>query len=540
MKSKILLTLFLTAFLLSLSLASAITFTQNISSIGVTVSNSTIQSPNGNTTAPTIFLEEGQSIAVGYSINDQTVTFTATPNYYYVKLGKIYSGNAVISNGTANQTVPINILKTFCTDGAVNTSDLELEVDITNNGEGEDETNWLIFDDIEVEVKFKNNKDLDLDDVTIELGLFEKNSGSDVSDDLEWTSDDEEKADVGDVDKDEKAEHTFEFKVSGDIEPGDYLLMIKAYTDSGDVCLDSSDLSGEYFEEISIERESDDERQIVLDDISVEPSNSVCGGEVLVSAKAYNIGTEDQDAVKVILYNKELGLDMEYVITDFDMDDDAKPVEFTFSVPKNATEKTYVLSLYSMYDYDEDDDEEETYPDSAFGENSKIFKADLKVEGNCPGSQILNASLNASLSDETPKPRVGGQVIIEAKITNTGTNTTTYTIDVTGNSAWSQATIDPKTVTLNPGESDTVKIYLDVSKDAEAGEKEFTIKASYGTQATEQRVKLTLEKGFTTQAIVEYVKTNWFIYVIVLVNLIIIIAIIVVIAKMVSARKAAA
>ena len=69
-------------------------------------------------------------------------------------------------------------------------------------------------------------------------------------------------------------------------------------------------------------------------------------------------------------------------------------------------------------------------------------------------------------------------------------------------------------------------------KDVE-GDKEFTIKATYGEQVTEQKVALAIEKRAVTQdLIINHLKENWFIYVIAAINIILIIAIIAVVRSM--------
>ena len=91
---------------------------------------------------------------------------------------------------------------------------------------------------------------------------------------------------------------------------------------------------------------------------------------------------------------------------------------------------------------------------------------------------------------------------------------------------------------MAPGESKTVSIILRVNDDA-SGENEFTIKANYNGQVTEQPVILTVglsSGGQTTDLgpFVQHISDNWFIYLIIIVNLILIIAIILVVRRMLS------
>ena len=71
--------------------------------------------------------------------------------------------------------------------------------------------------------------------------------------------------------------------------------------------------------------------------------------------------------------------------------------------------------------------------------------------------------------------------------------------------------------------------------------KNFEIKASYDDQITEQGIALAIQEkqDIGADKIVEHLKTNWFIYAIVIVNLILIIAIISVVKRMVGTPASA-
>ena len=131
-------------------------------------------------------------------------------------------------------------------------------------------------------------------------------------------------------------------------------------------------------------------------------------------------------------------------------------------------------------------------------------------------------------------------MVVNSVLKNTGDVKTTYTVSVFGNSEWSSLnSLDPQTFTLTPGESKDVNIVLNVKPDAQ-GEKEFTIKASYDGQESEQKVALSVISSATQQVpltpFIENIRANWFIYLIILVNIILIIAIILVIRSMISPR----
>ena len=442
-------------------------------------------------------------------------------------------------------------VESFCEYGTVGDEYLKIKkVKIRNRGEGTDSDNnkWFLLDRIEIEVQLKNDNNYDIDDIIFELGLFKKGSDANIIDEMFWISEDDEEYEAGDIEEegeDDELEHTFEFIINPEeVEDGKYYLKIKAYAEGyeDEVCVDhSSDLAdsdfgsdSEYYAEINIELEDEnDGRAIIVDVYELSsPIEVSCDTEVRIEVDVWNIGDKDQEQVNVNLFNTELGIDLNYVTRD-DLDKgDKEEIDFTFTVPKDAEEKTYFLEFRTHYDYDDKKDK--------YKESSETFNTLLKVKGNC---QIPTAvKITAELDSETPEAIAGKQVIIKATIENTGEETTTYTISVFGNSAWSSlSAIDPQEVTIEAGESENV--YLNLILDSEAqGDKEFTIKATYDDQTTEQEVLLSIEQptaGVTGAVVSEHVRENWFVYLIAIINIILIIAIIAVIKSMATSRPTA-
>jgi len=436
----------------------------------------------------------------------------------------------------------------FCNngDGAIGDQELKIsKVKITNRGPSEDgeDNKWFPLDTIEVEVELENNGDEEIEDIIFEFGLFEQGSSTNLAEDMLWISEDDEEIEIGDIEEkgeDDELKHTFEFRVNPeDLDKGNYIFKIKAYSDDLDednVCVDySDDLSDNdfgdsiYYAEIDINKEKEnDERPVVVDVEELNNLEAFCDTEVSLVVDIWNIGDEDQEQVKVTLFNEDLGIDMDYVLRGgLDEGDDKEEIEFVFKIPKDAEEKEYLLDFQTYYDYDEDDD--------TFDERSKIFRTSLKVEGNC-AFETSEPQITAELDPETPDAIAGEQVIIKTTIRNTGNETITYIISVSGNSAWSSLNaIDSKEITLEAGESEDVDIILDLDDDAQ-GDKEFTIRTTYGDETAEQKIALFVENptaaGITGATVGEHIRTNWFIYIIALINIILIIAIIAVIKSM--------
>ena len=384
----------------------------------------------------------------------------------------------------------------FCEDGAVDYSDLIKNVDIQNNGEGDDDE-WLPLDTIEVEVELQNDKEenMDLDNVIFELGLFKEGSSSNIMDEMMWISSDDELVDVGDIDAEEEETFTFEFRVDPqEVEDGTYKLYVKAYPDNDEdvTCIDySDDLAesqfgdSEFYAEIQVNQENDKDKMVVIDEESISsPIPASCGQNVIFSADIYNIGDTDfEDKTKVVLYNTELGLNVEEVVLgDMDAGDNSQ-ISFAFQVPKNAEEKQYPLSMQIYYDYDEDDDNYDRSSD-------ETFNAYLRVEGNCAAT-IIPVSVEATLESGG---LAGEDLVVKAIVTNNGNTAQDFIINAAGYTTWaSTSSLSESVFTLAAGQSKEVIFTFAVNEDAE-GTNYFNIEVlSEGQLALNQAVSVLIE-----------------------------------------------
>ena len=495
-------------------------------------------------TFPTITQDDGVNIAFTFSgdltdINtSQTITINSTNvNYGKLSPGKNYNGNLVITN-TADSSdrvnVPVSFVGSFCKNGEIGT-DLEITKVTIDNADGDDDQ-WTPLDEIDIEVEVSNEGQEKVKEVHVELGLFDS-QGKNVIKDMDDL--DNEEIDVGSIKDDDEDTAVFTFKVPADFETDNYKLVVKAFSDDlGEetLCIaHSSDLDEDFFQTIDGEREEDEDKHIVFHKINVSPAQVQCKERVQVAGEVINIGDTDyEDQVRVNIFNQELGVNLDKVVKkDFDQGD-FETVDFEFLVPDKVEEKIYTLDFTTYYDYDTDDN---TYDVSS----QDKFTGTVRVQGNCEQEDATkDVRITAELDTETPEAVAGKQVIVNAELENTGDTETTYSISVLGNSAWSSVvSVDPQTVTLTPGESREVNIVLRINSDA-SGDKEFTIKTSFENQTTEQKVAFSISPSETTNPqlgpFVESIRSNWFIYLIIIINIILIIAIILVIRSMVSPR----
>jgi len=538
MKAKILTLVLLTAILFAMTVSAANTFTVTTpKAFNQGTENSTFVITNIGASALTMTVPASAIVAGedGYSATFQisgdvsipvssSKTFTVAPtseiDFSKFKTGQTYSTEVVISDGTPanDKTIKVSILESYCDNGLQEEGKLDLDATIdVNEGFGEDEE-WYPLDEIEIEVNVDNTASEDLDDIVVEWCLYDAEKDKCILDNEEndFNLDEGEDNDVlvnFQLDPDD---------LSKDVD--DYVFLVKAYSDDKDYGEDK--LCVEYSKNVKVIR---DNHFVILDNVDI-PESVECGGSLDITADVWNIGEDDEDDVSVVVYNKELGILETLEIGDIDALDTEK-LTFNFEVPKNASEKNYILEMRVL---DEDDDIFENDND-----DEAVFTFPLKIQGNCKvvGEETASASIKAELDSDAV---AGEQLVVKGTIKNTGEQETTYSLSVTGYSSWAELdSVDPKTITLESGESEDFNIYLNVDSDA-TGEQFFTIKASYDGKTTEQEVSVMFEEGKTSgitgAAIAESLKANWFIWVIVIINVILIIAIIIVARRIATSR----
>jgi len=400
------------------------------------------------------------------------------------------------------------------------------DIDIKNNGFsnevfGEDDE-WFHLEEIEVEIQLENKGDEKIKDIEVQWGVYNVDTD-------EWVIELDDEKDF-DLKKDSDKTLTVSFKLDDDMDvdledlsDGDTLRFYVIATGEDnevddDVCTYDS-------EEVEMIVEDD---WVVLDNLQL-PETAQCGSEVQITADLWNIGSEDQEDVLLTIRNEELGINEIVDIGDIDAFDD-KRVDVLVNIPEDADEKSYLIEFKVL------DENDEIY-ENDYDEDEAIFLESLKVQGNCAGTGDVEFSAN--LESEAREQQ---EMTINVNMKNVGTETTSYTILLSGLESWAaEKEVTPNSFTLAPGESKDIKVVL-VPNAGSKGDQTFTIKAFYGGKIAEQEVSVNVQEaagfGLTGLSISESFKENWFIWAIVAVNIILIILIIVVATRMSGGPRA--
>jgi len=427
----------------------------------------------------------------------------------------IEATNNLAQTDTIN--VPLSFERDYCRAGEV--GDLDIKIDINNNGRGKNDE-WYLLDDLDVEVKVSNDGNDDIDNVIVAWAVVNKNTGEIIIDD--------EESDFNVKDGDDK---TITFNIQLDPDDfsvddigNDFMLVVKAYGDDvgEDVQCISASESSELF--------GDDFMIVDVEGINL-PESLQCGANINVDAKVWNVGSDTQDEVSVKVLVREFNFDKLIEVGDID---ELSDESFTFNlvVPENAKEGTYGLR-FEVYDEDGDLFQDE-------GDDDSIFFRTFDVSGNCDGSSTTGGQNTIDISASLESEAVAGkELVVKVNLINTGSTSTSYQILATEYNDWaSLSSIEPRAFTLNSGESKNIMITL-VPNVGVSGDKEFVVQVVHEGVITEQGIKVPIQSqtnaGITGASIAESLKSNWFIWVIVLVNIVLVLLIIIVAVRV--ARK---
>lgn len=384
-------------------------------------------------------------------------------------------------------TETFTVKSTFCSEGEK--GDLKIgNIDIENLGEGGDD-DWQLLDEITIEVEVKNEGDEDIDDVIVELGLYDSD-GDNIVSDLDFIGKDDEEIDIGRIRDDDDETVEFKFKVPGDFDEGNYKLVVKAFSDDEGEdlqCADTSnDLDNDSFEEISVERETDEGKFIAFDNIEISPEQPSCSDPVSLKMDVYNVGDEDQDQVKVTLFNSELNINLDRVIRTDMEPGDKQAVTFDFTIPQNAKNKAYNFALGAEYDFDDGD-----YDQSLDEDRIVIVTVAgcTEVPTTTPTQNFV--AISADLGSEA---RAGSELVVKTTIENLQSTQDTFIISASGFESWADLRdISQRIVELNAKESKQVTIRLNV-KDNVSGEQTFNINVRSGDKIDSREIAVDIQQ----------------------------------------------
>ena len=449
--------------------------------------NSTLKETSGNVTiqntAPVITAiadqEAQEDVEWTYQVSasdvdGDTLTYSLTT---YPTTDMIINSTGAISGWTPSsageETVTVNV--TDGTDTDSETFDVLVGPDLCGDGtcgqieiskfdiEDEDDDFYpgdIVVVEVEVDNEYSSSdEDGDVEDIVIEVILYDLTDG----DELDSIESDAFDLDAG---EDENDLDDFELEIPADVDSDHEIRVYVLVYEDG-----NKDTNCEFeSQEIDVERRKHD---VDVDKFTLTPSTANPGDTISAKIEVEKIGDRDEDDVYVKLTNTALGVSQ--TSNEFDLDrygksDSDHKLTFTFTVPDDVNAGTYSIEV-SVYDESGD-----VY------ESGNEFK-DLVISSSGTGTtDIPTDTVITSLAILSFDSNIneGGSVSIPVTITNDGSSTAQYSIEVTNIDDWADP-VSSKTVNVGAGQSITEYMYLK-TKTGVSGKHSATVNVKSGNE----------------------------------------------------------
>jgi hypothetical protein len=254
-------------------------------------------------------------------------------------------------------------------------------------------------------------------------------------------------------DGDEK-ELTFEFTLDDDVDAGNYPIYVYVTGESedsndNDITIQNFDVS----EELEIDVESDD---LIVDSVKISDDELKAGESFVATVKVSNIGSSDQDDVRVRFECSDLDISELSDISEELRDGKTLSKVFNVKVPASADDGSYLCEVAVMYDGYKDQDEED-----GFGEHL-TKQVSLVVSGGLGNNVDKEETSDATVTGTaTASVAAGSEARFILNLKNTDTSgSETYVIDFEGVSWAKDARIEPDEITIPAGTDVPFYVYL--------------------------------------------------------------------------------
>ncbi|VVB80668.1 Uncharacterised protein [uncultured archaeon] len=464
-----------------------------------------------------------------------TVNITApsaqTNNTFYGNLPITSNGSnpSLNLNLTVNaiQVLPTPVITSsnFCKSGNQGNNLSITDFSINNKGEGDD-NDWYLMDQVNIDVEVTNNMDKRANNVEAEIGIF--SGGEDVTSDFSF---EDKRISLGSIGSDNSKTATFTIKsLPVDLNEGSYTIRVKTYISGNEntVCdstSDSTDVTNPFGEGVIVANE--------VVGTTVEAS----AGNVLdqISMDAVNLGSSKEEEVLVNIYNKELGINQNYHLSNLRAGSSELIYFPAIDIPATAISKTYKVDVTTYYNYnDGDTTEADSYDQNSYDDledNYNTFSFNIKVINGQTPVDPSRPTLTAKLDNDAV---VGKPMNITLSLKNNGAASMATLVSVQDYDSWSTLdSLTPSTLLIAKGDTKTVVLTLVPTKD---GQQTFKINVLYDGKTISQDVAVNVAKktGFLSSVFGEANSTSYLITgIVILVALIVVVLVV----KLIKSRK---
>ena len=244
-----------------------------------------------------------------------------------------------------------------------------------------------------------------------------------------------------------------------------------------------------YVKELKVTRQ---DHKIIFDSVAFDPPEATCGSSTELTVKTINIGNSEEK-VTVNVRNNALGASLstgQFTLAK-EGTDAQETSRLLVAVPATAKAQDYMLDVTAAYN---DGKTELSTPYKL-----TVTCGQTAQTAGTTGTTSESASGSTIAVQQTSAVAERGQVVkYVITVTNTQGTSAAYKVDVSGVQDWATATVEPSDMTLAPGASSQLFVYLTPRRDAAAGDHSATVSVISGTTVLSSKVLTTLVKAGTT------------------------------------------
>ncbi len=325
-------------------------------------------------------------------------------------------------------------------------------------------------EEINIKISVKNNDNSDMD-VVVNVFLFDL-------DDSDVLVEGETETIL--IDNGETEDFELTLKIPTDVDVSNSFALFARANEE-----DEEDRNcGESRRDTEIRRER---HSVTQNKITFTPRILACGETFDAAIDLLNIGTTKEDGITVRLFDDELDIDQisnQITLDKFDNSEDQSIVRFRdIKLPANAAPRDYQVELLLSYDSGQK-------TESKFG-TLTVNKCDAVTPSSGGESRKVNLQVLVSSFDI----QGGESLSIPATITNTDKVQTQYVVELQNAQDFAESAPLPKTLTLNPGQSETVYFNVATKSSLNPGKYTGTVVVKSGNTILDTKaVTVTTEK----------------------------------------------
>ncbi|MBI4095703.1 MAG: hypothetical protein HY438_02485 [DPANN group archaeon] len=187
--------------------------------------------------------------------------------------------------------------------------------------------------------------------------------------------------------------------------------------------------------------------------VQISSASVTAGDSIDLAVRLINNGRNAEDGVKIKAEMPEIGASQTIRVTNTVMQEDDRIIYMTLSVPRDAESGLYALKVTASN-----------------ADVSATTSGLVEVQKFVPAPQVSERQTQSAVSVQMP---IGKGAVVSLAVSNNADSQKTFNLQLGGTADWaSAARVDPTTVTLGAGESESVFVYLLPSA---AGEHSFTL-----------------------------------------------------------------